>query len=768
MAARTDGIPLFVEELTKMMLESGWLQERADRYELAGPLPPVAIPTTLQDSLMARLDRLAPVKEVAQLAATLGREFPYELLRAVSPLDETTLQYALARLVAAELLYQRGTSPQATYLFKHALIQEAAYQSVLKSSRQWYHQQIAQVLAGQFPGIVETQPELLGHHYTEAGLLPQAIPYWQLAGRRATERSANLEAISQLTKGLELLKTLPHTPEHLQQELLLWTTLGPALMATKGFAAPEVERAYARARELCQQIGETPQLFPVLFGLWVYSLVRAELQEARRLGEQLLNLAQSVSDRALPLEAHNALGTTLFYVGELRAARDHCEQGLALYDPHQHRSHAFLYGLDPGVVCLSHLARILWLLGYPDQAVERTRQALGLAQELAHPFSLGFALYNAGIVDQLRGEGQLCQNRAEAVMGLSREQEFPFRLATATILRGWAVAKRGGTHEGIAQMRQGLAMLRGTGAELTPPYFLTLLAEVYRAAEQAEMGLSVLGEALAAASSHGERYYEAELYRLQGELLLRSPSLSLSSPEECFQQALDPLQRRQRTLDAIKRLLLRESQVQPLLLVCEDLHWIDTETQAVLDSLIESLPTARCLLLVDYRPEYQHGWGRKMYYTQLRLDPLSAMSAQEVRLLQERWGQVKDGVGQVVLLSGEAGIGKSTLVATLRAHVAREASLRIAFRCSLYHTNSALYPVIEHMRPSLGFPCWLLSSQVLTAASAVNRVTRRARRRIPCTFAFGAREAHCQSPAQRPCTMAATPLVWRCVRPGGR
>ncbi|MGH8058404.1 MAG: hypothetical protein ACREOH_14395, partial [Candidatus Entotheonellia bacterium] len=453
MAARTDGIPLFVEELTKMMLESGWLQEREDRYELTGPLPPVAIPTTLQDSLMARLDRLAPVKEVAQLAATLGREFPYELLRAVSPLDETTLQYALARLVAAELLYQRGTSPQATYLFKHALIQEAAYQSVLKSTRQWYHQQIAQVLAEQFPGIVETQPELLGHHYTEAGLLPQAIPYWQLAGRRATERSANLEAISQLTKGLELLKTLPHTPEHLQQELLLWTTLGPALMATKGFAAPEVERGYARARELCQQIGETPQLFPVLFGLWVYSLVRAELQEARRLGEQLLNLAQ----------------------------------------------------------------------------------------ELAHPFSLGFALYNAGIVHQLRGEGQLCQDRAEAVMALSREQEFLFRLATATILRGWAVAKRGGGQEGIAQMRQGLTMLRRTGAELTPPYFLALLAEVYRAAEQAEVGLSMLGEALTAASSHGERYYEAELYRLKGECLLAQEGnrQQVEEAETCFQQALD-------------------------------------------------------------------------------------------------------------------------------------------------------------------------------------------------------------------------------------
>ena len=288
LVAKTDGVPLFVEELTKMVLESGLLQEREDRYELTGPLTPLAIPTTLHDSLMARLDRLATVKGLAQLGATLGREFAYELLQAVSPWDEGTLRRGLHQLVEAEFLYQQGLPPQATYLFKHALIQEAAYQSLLRSTRQQHHQRIAQVLEARFPDICETQPELLAQHYTEAGLMAQAIPYWQQAGQRAIERSANLEAIGHLTKGLEVLITLPDTPDRTRQELDLQTALGPALRAIKGWSSPEAAQAYTRARELCQQVGETPQLFPVLFGLWTSSIVRPEFQTARELGEQLL------------------------------------------------------------------------------------------------------------------------------------------------------------------------------------------------------------------------------------------------------------------------------------------------------------------------------------------------------------------------------------------------------------------------------------------------------------------------------------------------
>jgi predicted ATPase len=321
--AKTDGVPLFVEELTKMVLESGLLQERVERYELADPLPPLAIPATLHDSLMARLDRLATVKGLAQLGATLGRKFSYDLLQAVAPWDEATLQRGLQQLVEAELLYQRGLPPQATYLFKHALIQEAAYQSLLRSTRQRHHQRIAQMLEARFPETVEAQPELVAHHYTEAGLSAQAIPYWQRAGQRALERSAHLEAVAHLTKGLEVLAALPDSPERAQQELVMQTTLGPALINTKGQAAPEVLHAYARARALCQQVGETPQLFQVLRGLWYFYLHRVELQTARELGEHLLSLAQQVDAPALLLEAHYALGNTLNYLGEFAATQAH-------------------------------------------------------------------------------------------------------------------------------------------------------------------------------------------------------------------------------------------------------------------------------------------------------------------------------------------------------------------------------------------------------------------------------------------------------------
>ena len=399
--AKTDGVPLFVEELTKMVLESDLLEEREERYALTGPLPPLAIPATLHDSLMARLDRLATVKALAQLGATLGREFAFDLLQAVSLWDEATLHQGLHQLVEAEFLYQQGLPPQATYRFKHALIQDAAYQSLLRSTRQQYHQHIAQVVEGRFPEICTTQPELLAHHYTEAGVLEQAIPYWQRAGQRAIERSANLEAIEHLTRGLDVLKTLPDTPERAQQELDLQNTLGPALMVTKGLGAPEVLHVYTRARELCQQVGETPQLCQVLRGLWFFYLMRMELQTARELGEHLLTLAQQVGDPALLLDAHYALGVTLNYLGELTTAQAHLVQGITLYDRQQHRPHA---GLDPGVACRYYAGVTLWYLGYPDQALQRSHEALTLAQELAHPFSLGFALFFAAWLHQFRRE----------------------------------------------------------------------------------------------------------------------------------------------------------------------------------------------------------------------------------------------------------------------------------------------------------------------------------------------------------------------------
>src|SRR5262245_53089429 len=398
---KTDGVPLFVEELTKMLLASPLLREEAGpHYVLAGPLRPVAIPDTLQGALMARLDQLPAAKEVAQLGAVLGRAFTYDLVQSIATQDDDTLQAGLGQLVAAELLYQRGRPPRSRYVFKHALIQDAAYASLLKSTRQQVHRRIAQVLEAKFPEMVATQPELLAHHLTEGGHTAQAVGYWQRAGEKAVGRSANPEAISHLKTGLALLQALPETTERIQQELLLQTTLGPALMNTKGFAAPEAEHAYARARELCQRMGDTPRLFSVLRGLWQFYNGRGAYQTARELGEQCLQLAQQGHDTARLLEAHHTLWTTGLLLGELRFAHTHLEEGLTLLDPQEHRALAVLYGHDPSVCCRGVAAVTLWLLGYPDQALRQQGALDILAQEVAHPPSLAFTRMLAAIAYQ--------------------------------------------------------------------------------------------------------------------------------------------------------------------------------------------------------------------------------------------------------------------------------------------------------------------------------------------------------------------------------
>jgi predicted ATPase len=455
------------------------------------------------------------------------------------------LQHSLAQLVEAELLYQRGIPPQATYLFKHALVQDAAYYSLLRSTRQQHHQRIAQVLEADFPDICETQPELLAQHYTEAGVIAQAIPHWQRAGRRAMQRSANLEAIGHLTRGLELLKTLPDTPERTQQELEFQISLGTALMYTKGFTAPEVGRVYARARELCQQVGETPQLFPVLWGVWYFHNARAEHQMGQELGAQLLSLAQRLQDAALLVVAHRALGNTLYHLGELAPARAHLEQSVALYDPQQHRSLAFLYGQDPAVTCRSWAALALWLQGYPDQALQRMHEALTLARDLDHPLSLAYALDWAAMLYRFRREGAAAQERAAAAIALSTERGFAVYLAWGLILRGWALVEQGQGAEGIAQLHQGLAAYRATGGQAVLPYHLALLAEAYGTEGQAGEGLAVLAEALTLVNNNGERNYEAELHRLKGELLLQQATGSDDEAEACFHQALDIARRQQ-------------------------------------------------------------------------------------------------------------------------------------------------------------------------------------------------------------------------------
>jgi predicted ATPase len=535
---KTDGVPLFVEEMTKAILESGQLKARDGHYELTGSLSTFAIPATLQDSLMARLDRLVTAKGVAQMGATIGRQFSYLLLKAVSQLDETTLQRELGRLVEAELLYQRGLLPQAAYTFKHALIQDAAYQSLLKSTRQQYHQRIAQVLEAQFVAIAEAEPELVAHHYTEASLIEQAVSYWHKAGQRAIERSAHVEAISHLTKGLELLQTLPETPERNQQELPLHIALGASLIATKGNAAPEVGQTYMYARQLCEHLEDPHQLFPILRGLWQYYNVRAEYQMAHALSEQLLALAQQVQDSAMLVAGHRAVGATLLWLGAVATAHTHFIQGIALYNPQQHRASAFLYAENAGAICHSSASLTLWYLGYPDQGRARNNEALTLAQQSAHSFSLGFALTASAIFHQFRREGRATQERAEAAISLATEQRFPLWMAHGSLLGGWALAQQGQAREGLEQMQQSMQTFRAIGTGLLRPYYLALLAEAYGRIRAPERGLTMLAKALTVVDTTGERWCEPELYRLKGVLLLQQTSDHATEAENCFHHAL--------------------------------------------------------------------------------------------------------------------------------------------------------------------------------------------------------------------------------------
>jgi predicted ATPase len=516
--AKTDGVPLFVEEMTKAILESGQLKVVDAHYELIGSLSTLTIPATLQDSLMARLDRLVTAKGIAQIGATIGRQFSYALLQTVSQLDESTLQRELGRLVEAEIVYQRGLPPHAAYTFKHALIQDAAYESLLKSTRQQYHQRIAQVLEEQFPETTVTQPELLAHHYTEAGLKEQAVHYWHHAGQRARERSAHVEAIAHLHQGLALLQTLPETPQRLQREVDMHIALGASLTATKGYAAPEVGETYTYARQLCQHLEDPYQLFPVLRGLWQYYDGRAEYQTAHALGEQLLALAQHAQDSVMLAAAHRAVGTTLLSLGAAADASTHMTQDTALYD-------LAAWGM--------------WCLGSPDQALVRSHEAVTLAQQIAYPLSLSFALGAAAMVHQLRREVRAVQEHADAALSLAMEQGFPHWMAQGAILRGWTLVHQGEAQAGIEQIQQGLRAFRATGAEINQSYFLALLAEAHGIIGHSDTGLTMLIEALALVDKTRERWYESEIYRLKGELLLQQNSDNQAEAENCFHHALD-------------------------------------------------------------------------------------------------------------------------------------------------------------------------------------------------------------------------------------
>ena len=539
-AKKTEGVPLFIEELTRMLLESELLSEQHGTYQLLTSLPALAIPSTLSDSLMARLDRLGTAKEVAQLAATIGREFSYELLKAISPLEETRLSGALNRLVDAELLEEYLSPPRLGYRFKHALIRDAAYDSLLRSQRRHYHGKIAEVLPERFSDVVEAQPELLASHFTDAGLTEEAIPYWQRAGQKALERSANREAIGHLTKALELVSLLPETPERLQQELLIRVTLGAALMVAKGFASLEAQNVYARAGKLAQQVGKGSLVFTSFWTLWVFHQARGEHRKASEAASECLRLAQAAADPALLLEAHHALGASLLLLGEFGQGLRHLEQGTAMYDASQHAALAYVYGQDAGVACLSYQGWALWFLGYPEKARKRTQEALALAHELSHPVSSAAAANIASWVYQFLRERQAAQAQARTAVALSTEGEFELWRAMGMIGEGWAMVEQGLLGDGIAQLRAGLNAVRATGAEVLMPYFLSLLAQACAKAGQVAEGLSMLDESQVALDDGGERWWQAELHRLKGEFLLRlpgSPADNQAHAEEYFRRA---------------------------------------------------------------------------------------------------------------------------------------------------------------------------------------------------------------------------------------
>ncbi|MSP12703.1 MAG: adenylate cyclase, partial [Chloroflexi bacterium] len=519
---RTDGVPLFVEELTKMVLESGLLQEREDHYELTGPLPPLAIPATLHDSLMARLDRLAAVKEVAQLAATIGREFSYDLLRAVSTADEATLQAGLAHLVEAELLFQRGVPPQASYTFKHALIQDTAYQSLLKSRRQIYHQRIAQVLVERFPEVAEAQPELVAQHYSEAGLAAQAIPYWQRAGERAAQRSANLEAIGMLQRGLALLDKLPDTPERAAQELSIQLALTSALRITLGWATTEVEQGLSRVEVLCQQLGAREELFQALHGFYLVYLVRGDVRQAYELVQRLLTMAEELQQPTYLVVAHSAAGLTLRSLGRLGLAREHYDEATALYDINPHDIQVAYTGYNIGVAERAAAAHVVWQQGYPDQALRTAAEALEMAQALSHPFNQAVALTYIAMLHQWRGDTQAGWERVATAIELCTRYGFDYYLKWCHILQAWARAKIQPSSENVEELREYITAFQENRSGLRLPYYYSLLVERQGAAGDFEAGLNQVAAALAIGQQTGEVWWDAELHRLKGELLLAS------------------------------------------------------------------------------------------------------------------------------------------------------------------------------------------------------------------------------------------------------
>jgi class 3 adenylate cyclase/predicted ATPase len=521
-ADRTDGIPLFVEELTKSVLESG--------------VPPLGIPSTLHDSLMARLDRLSLVRRVAQIGAAIGREFSYGLLRVVSRLPEDELQTALARLVTSELVFQRGTPPDTVYSFKHALVQDAAYSSLLRSTRQQLHAQIAKALEANSPELMDSQPELFAQHYTEAGLVEKSVAFWGKAGQRSAARSAMTEAAAQLQKALDQLALLPDTPQRQRQELKFLSNLGAVLVAVKGFAAPETGQVFSRSRELWAQLGSPSEFLHVPWGQLTYYMGRGEFDLAQRLAEELLRLSRQRNDSAGLVLGHVSSGRNLMFTGKFASSRSHLEKVLALYDPISHRSFAQEAVIHTHVLSQAYLGIVLFCLGFPDQGLAHSRAAIAETRRLAHPPSLALILAFGVILLSFVRDNAALDQLVDELVAVATDQGFPFYRALGTIYRGWVKVKNGDVTEGLSLLHRGSSAHRATGTELWAPYHIALLARACKITGQTEESLTLLDDALQIVERTGERLLKAELYRHKGRLLLQQGHSGAA--EELYRKAL--------------------------------------------------------------------------------------------------------------------------------------------------------------------------------------------------------------------------------------
>lgn len=543
---KTDGVPLYVEELTKVILEARFIRKRNKGYEFAGQLSEISIPATLQDSLMARLDRLPNVRQVAQFSAVLGREFDFDMALSISSMEKTKLKQGLAQLVDAELLYQRGRPPHAKYIFKHALIRDAAYASLLKAKRRRLHLRTAEVIETLHPELIVKSPELLAYHYLEAGKYEAAIKYWLKAGEQAIARSSNAEAIAHLSKGLELISTIAETPDRMETELELHSKLAVPLMFVKGWSAPDVGRAYQRARHLCDRLGRTDELFPILRGYWNYQLDRGEHQHALTLAEELVSLTDPESGALRRALSHRALGTSLFFVGRSKEASKNLQEGIVIDDAlseHERRAGIAIHGDSAGVVCRLYAGWNLWLSGFPDRAINVADEGLTLSQDLSFTHSIGWALCFRAVILNHRRDFAASLSVAEAAIAHAKEHNLAAWFAIGNMCRGRALTGLGEYGEGLDQLRTGLANWHETGSRLGDTQWLGFLTAGSIDSQRFDEAWSALDEAEAMRVSTREHFFLAELDRLRGVLLIESGNTV--DAEVQFKRAIDTAQEQQ-------------------------------------------------------------------------------------------------------------------------------------------------------------------------------------------------------------------------------